>query len=199
MIVLNFEEDIILEDERVLLRPLQVSDVSELKDFATLEPALWKFSMQPVSSEKDLEHYIQQAIKERSAGKAYPFIVFDKEKKRFAGSTRFYDFLSAYGNVSIGYSWIGKEFQKSGLNTHMKFVMLQYAFEKMNADRVEFRADARNLNSIRAMKRIGCTQEGILRSNGIAADCVRRDSVVLSILKEEWETKVKEHFQNHLL
>ncbi len=76
---------------------------------------------------------------------------------------------------------------------------MQYAFEQLNLMRVELRADAQNERSIAAMKSIGCTVEGILRSNMPKRDGGRRDSIVLSILKNEWEVHVKTHLQNQLM
>ncbi|MGB1033251.1 MAG: GNAT family N-acetyltransferase, partial [Flavobacteriales bacterium] len=86
--------------------------------------------------------------------------------------------------------WIGKKFQGTGLNKNCKFLLLEQAFEQMNMQRVEFRADNNNQLSIAAMKSLGCIEEGVLRSNcmGITG---RRRSIVLSILKDEWFNTVK--------
>ena len=99
--------------------------------------------------------------------------------------------------MSLGYTWYGTEFQRTGLNRNCKYLLLYYAFDMLGVDRVEFRADLRNVKSIQAMKQICCTQEGILRSNCSASDG-RRDSIVLSILKPEWDQKVKTHLQSKL-
>ena len=77
-------------------------------------------------------------------------------------------------------------------------MLLQFAFETIGVERVEFRADNNNKRSINAMKGIGCIEEGVLRSNCVAASGVRRDSIVLSILSNEWFTSVKEQLQNQL-
>jgi RimJ/RimL family protein N-acetyltransferase len=95
--------------------------------------------------------------------------------------------------TQLGYSWYGKKYQGTGLNSHCKFLMLQFAFEQMGMLRVEFRADDRNLRSINAMKGIGCTVEGFLRNHLLREDGERRTSVVLSILLEEWQHGVKEN------
>jgi RimJ/RimL family protein N-acetyltransferase len=94
--------------------------------------------------------------------------------------------------LQLGYTWYGSAFQGTGLNKHCKYLLLNFAFEKMHMERVEFRADNDNKRSIAAMKSIGCMEEGILRSNSIKQDGSRRDSIVLSILKVEWEKTVKE-------
>lgn len=94
-------------------------------------------------------------------------------------------------SLQIGYTWYGKEFQGTGLNKHCKYLLLEFAFEQMGMELVEFRADSTNTKSIHAMKNKGYVEEGILRSNTIRKDGTRRDSIVLSILKSEWEADVK--------
>lgn len=191
-------EQIELEDEIVLLRPLQLEDYENLLPFALQEPELWKYSMVSGAGVEGLKTYIQTAVDNRSAGKEYPFIVFDKRTGQYAGSTRFYDLQFVHQSTQLGFTWYGKAFQGTGLNKHCKYLLLQFAFEKMNMQRVEFRADNTNTRSIAAMKSIGCVAEGILRSNTIKAEGGRRDSIVLSILKSEWEASVKEMLRKKL-
>ena len=74
---------------------------------------------------------------------------------------------------------------------------MEFAFEILKMDRVEFRADNENKRSISAMKSIGCKEEGILRSNGFKADGTRRDSIVLSILKDEWDNDIKDKLKKY--
>ena len=77
--------------------------------------------------------------------------------------------------------------------------MLEFAFEVLKVRRVEFRADNDNKRSIAAMTSIGCTMEGIMRSNGYKADGTRRDSIILSILSEEWYASVKNMLSEKLV
>ncbi|WPV01507.1 GNAT family protein [Mucilaginibacter sp. cycad4] len=142
--------------------------------------------------------YIKAAANGRATGKEYPFIIFDKECGEYAGSTRFYDIQPAYQTLQLGYTWFGEKFRGSGLNKHCKFLLLQFAFDTLGMERVEFRADARNQRSIAAMKSIGCTVEGVLRNHTPLADGSRRDSIVLSILKDEWENKIRDDLKSRL-
>jgi N-acetyltransferase len=186
----TFSEDYFLENEIVRLRPLNQKDVNSLSVFSINEPELWKYSLTPADGLENLKKYIEIALKGREDKTSYPFVVFDKRTNQYAGSTRFYDFQSHHKTTQLGYTWYGKEFQGTGLNKNCKFLMLQFAFEKLGLERVEFRADAKNEQSIAAMKSIGCTVEGILRQNceGLSG---RRDSIVLSILKSEWFNTIK--------
>jgi RimJ/RimL family protein N-acetyltransferase len=192
------EAEYILEDEGVLLRPLREDDFENLLLFSLNEPATWNYSHLTAAGEDNLREYIASALRQRAAGVEYPFIVFDKLTNSFAGSTRFYDIQPANQAVQLGYTWYGEKFRGTGLNKHCKFLLLQFAFETLDMIRVEFRADARNDRSIAAMQSIGCKPEGILRSHMPLRDGTRRDSIVLSILKSEWDDGVKEQLKNKL-
>lgn len=194
----NPEANYILEDIRVKLQPLTTGDLANLLPFAIAEPDTWNYSLISAAGEDGMKAYVQAALNGRAEGKEYPFIITDKNTGEYAGCTRFYDINPAYQSLQLGYTWYGEKFRGTGLNKHCKFLMLQFAFEQLNMLRVEFRADARNQRSIAAMKSIGCTVEGILRSNMPLADGTRRDSIVLSILKSEWEQDVKEKLKNRL-
>jgi len=197
---LNFDpqKDYIPQDERVLLRPLKLNDFDKLLPFALNEPETWRYSSKTAGSADLMKAYIDEALEARAKGSEYPFIVFDKQANAYAGSTRFYDIQVANGALQLGYTWYGKSFRGTGMNKHCKFLLLQLAFETLGAHRVEFRADARNEVSIAAMKSIGCTVEGVLRSHRILREGGRGDSIVLSILKDEWLGDVKERLHAKL-
>lgn len=190
--------NVILEDERVLLRPLEEKDYENLLPFALNERGLWYYSLVRADGEDGLKNYLQIALDQKQKGLEYPFIVFDKKEDAYAGSTRFYDINLPFKTIQLGYTWYGKKFQGTGLNKHCKFLLLQFAFEKLGLERFELRADARNERSIAAMKSIGCKVDGILRGNMPTVEGARRDSIVLSILKEEWFNEVKESLKNKL-
>ncbi|SHH17852.1 GNAT family N-acetyltransferase [Flavobacterium defluvii] len=195
----SFTDNIILEDDFVLLRPLQESDVENLLEISINEPETWKYSLVGAEGKDNLINYIQLAIKERDKQKEFPFIVFDKKSQKYAGSTRFYDINLDFKTLQLGYTWYGSAFRGTGLNKHCKFLLLQFAFESLGMERVEFGADNNNERSIAAMKSIGCKVEGVLRSNmPTRNENVRRDSIVLSILQNEWFEEVKENLKQKL-
>lgn len=195
---LNFEENIILENDAVMLRPLQINDFEHLVNFSINEPEIWTYSSMQAIGKDGLKNYLNMATKARNEKKEFPFIVYDKIHNCYAGSTRFYDIQLMNKCLQLGFTWYGKAFQGTGLNKHCKYLLLSYAFETMDMERVEFRADARNERSIAAMKSIGCKVEGILRSNGWTNTGERRDSIVLSILKNEWHFSVKNELKSKL-
>lgn len=185
------ESTIILENDRVLIRPLEVADHEHLLQISLNEPDLWHFSLVSAAGSENLAQYIKSALDDRKKGISYPFIVYDKLTKTYAGSTRYYDINERFQTLQLGYTWYGEDSQGTGLNKNCKYLLLKYAFEDLGMERVEFRADNSNHRSIAAMKSIGCKMEGVLRNHMPNNHGGRRDSIVLSILKKEWETYVK--------
>lgn len=194
----DFSKDYVLEDDRVMLRPITQQDAMVLSEYVKNEPEIWQFSLVAIQKVEDLEGYIKTALQSRLDKTAYPFIVFDKASQSYVGSTRFYDMQMAFETTQLGYTWYSKKVWGTGLNAHCKFLLLQFAFEQMNLIRVEFRADNDNKRSIAAMQKIGCKVEGILRSHLPRPDGTRRDSIVLSITQEEWNSQVKALIQSQL-
>ena len=192
-LVFDTSTDFILENERVLLRPLVQDDAVYLSAYVKEEPALWKYALTPITTDQEFEQYMATAVEARQLKLAYPFIVFDKLQNKYVGSTRFYDIQLNNSSTQFGYTWYSESTWGTGLNEHCKFLLLQFAFETIGFERIEFRADNRNKRSIAAMQKIGCTVEGILRNHLPTSDGTRRDSIVLSMLKNEWP-KIKAGF-----
>ena len=194
----DFKGEHILENEIVRLRPLVIEDFGLLLEFSTNEPTIWKYNIGGADGIENLKIYIENAVNQRYNEREYPFIVFDKIANKYVGSTRFYDFQFKRKTVEIGYTWYGKDYQGTGINKNCKFLMLDFAFEYLDMDRVGFRANSKNDRSINAMKSLGCTVEGILRSFNFDASGQRLDAVVLSILKSEWDMDLRDRLKNKI-
>jgi RimJ/RimL family protein N-acetyltransferase len=182
-----FEKEIILENAAALLRPLQISDLDNLLNIATEDKDLLRFAIKPVYSEKLLEDYIKDAVEQRKNKSRYYFVIFDKMRNAYAGSTSFLNISNVDSRVEIGSTWIGKEFQRTGLNRNCKFLLLSYAFDELVTERVELKTDERNTASRNAIEKIGGKFEGILRSHTLMYDGFRRNTVYYGILKDEWK------------
>jgi RimJ/RimL family protein N-acetyltransferase len=189
--MLDFSKDYVLENRVVRLSPLKESDFDNLVPFSINEPDLWKHSLLQANSPEKMKFYIDKALEGRQNKHAYPFTVYDKRTNQYAGSTRFYDIQIESAALQLGYTWYGKEFQGTGINKSCKYLLLEFAFDTLKMERVEFRADNKNQRSINAMKSIGCVVEGVLRSNTYTPNGERRDSIVLSIIKGDWHNNVK--------
>ena len=176
-----------LESERVLLSSLTLENYHHLIRIAE-EKDLIYYSPSDISTPEKLKHYVDLALQGFKDKTVMPFIIYDKEKQQYAGSTRFGLINWTNKVLHIGWTWIGHEFQGSGLNKHMKFLMLQYAFETLGFEKVEFRIDERNRKSRKAVEKLGATLEGILRQDTLMNDGYRRSTCCYGILKEEWLT-----------
>jgi len=179
-----------LENDRARLALLDLSNYKHLLPIAS-QKDLVQYSPSRIETPDELKSFVQTAVDHYYHRTAIPFIVFDKEKQAYAGCTRFMNINWEHKVLEIGSTWIGREFQGTGLNANMKFLMLKYAFETLNFEKVEFRIDERNLRSRKAVEKLGATLEGILRKNVYLKDGYKRNTCCYGILREEWETMRK--------
>ena len=181
----DYSQTIVLENSRVRLRPLEAADFEELKAVA-FDLELWLYTITRADDVLSLAAYIAAAEQARQAGQRYPFVIIDRASGRLVGSTSYYNIDLENNKLSVGYTWVGTGFQRTGLNRAAKHLLLGYAFDQLHCERVELETDGRNLKSQNAMRRMGATEEGTLRSHRILHDGYRRDTVVFSILRPEW-------------
>lgn len=175
----------ILENQRVKLSLLDLSNFQSIA-YIAVENNLIAYSPSDISTPEKLRAYVETAVSGYYNKTTIPFVVFDKEKQAYAGSTRFGQIDLKNKVLHIGWTWIGKEFQGTGLNINMKFLMLQYAFEVLDFEKVEFRIDERNQKSRKAVEKLGAQLEGILRKNTLMKNGYRRNTCCYGILKDEW-------------
>jgi RimJ/RimL family protein N-acetyltransferase len=171
---------------RVQLRPMLASDGDELVQAAS-DGDLWNLPYTIVPSAETVEDYIRVALEGRGDGTVIPFVIQVLEPRRMVnGSTRFCNINWHHRNLEIGWTWISKSWQRTFVNTEAKFLMLYFAFERLNCVRVQFITDEINKVSCAAIQRLGAQQEGILRHDFIMPDGRKRDSVLYSIIDEDW-------------
>jgi RimJ/RimL family protein N-acetyltransferase len=199
MMNFNFDEDYILEDEIVRLRPLETADVEQLLEYSISEPDIWEFNAGGADGPENLKMYIDKAVSQRENEKEYPFIVFDKRTNKYIGSTRFYNIDFERKIIEVGFTWYGKSFQGTGINKNCKYLLFDFAFRQLNMERIGLGANSKNERSINAMKSVGCSVEGILRSRGYDANGERIDSIVLSILRSEWDNEWQDKLKSKTL
>jgi N-acetyltransferase len=192
---MNISHNLSLESELVLLRPLSNNDKV---DFSALvhENSLWDYFTMELDKPGELERWIQIALQNRTDNIRIPFTIVEKSTGKIAGSTSFGSISFFDKRIEIGWSWLGKELQGSGINFHAKFVLLSYAFEALKFERVEIKTDNLNERSKQALRKIGAREEGVLRSHMQMPKNRRRDSVYFSILKNEWTDIKKTIFAN---
>ncbi|MEM6724673.1 MAG: GNAT family N-acetyltransferase, partial [Bacteroidota bacterium] len=162
----RLQEQIYLESDRAYLRPLRSDDWIALQHIAQ-NPDLWGYGGANLTDQAAVQAYCEKALTMRMLGTGYPFFIFDKQENQAAGSSRYCSIQLHHKRLEIGYTWLGQAFHGTGLNTHIKFLMLQFAFEQLGVNRVELKTDTRNTRSRNAMLKIGAQPESILRKHTI--------------------------------
>ncbi|MFZ4100996.1 MAG: GNAT family N-acetyltransferase [Sphingobacterium thalpophilum] len=186
--------NVTLEGEMVLLRPLELDDENALQKVAD-DGRLWVYGLQDLSKPGELRKYMMTAIADRQNGTTAVWVIIDKIKNKVAGCTRIADISGKDARGQIGWTWIGRDFQGSGLNKEMKFLILSYGFEVLGLNRIEFKADERNQQSRKALMSIGATYEGVLRQHMKIHTGYIRNTVFYSILSSEWDIVKSQYFK----
>ncbi|MFC6633185.1 GNAT family N-acetyltransferase [Microbulbifer taiwanensis] len=192
---MNFER-VTLEGRHVRLEPLTREHGEGLAE-AIEDGELWKLFFTIVPPVERLDEFLGDAEADWERGDGLAFATIDKASGRVAGSTRFMRASLPDRRVEIGFTFLGKSFQRSRVNTEAKLLMLTHAFENHGLNRVEFLTDYLNQTSRNAILRLGAKQEGILRSHKVMPDGRVRDSVIFSITNYDWPG-VKLHLQYKL-
>ena len=181
---------ITLEGRFIILRPPSIDDIEGLS-IATRDGEIWNTRFSQFPNPNEIPQYVQEMLNLSSRGLILPFITIDKASNTIVGTTRYLNIDYENHRIEIGHTWIAKSWRKTYVNTEAKFLMLQYAFEKLECIAVEIRTDL-NIVSRQAIQRLGAKQDGILRHHKIMRDGRIRDTVCYSIIKPEWK-RVKEN------
>jgi len=170
----------------VRLEPLSEKHVPDLT-VAAHDERIWRYMLYayPEDEEKMLA-WVREILARQAAGTDLPFAVIHLASGHAIGATRYLEIRPQHRSLEIGGTWYATGFQRTAVNTECKYLLLKHAFEVLGCIRVQFKTDARNLRSLRAIERIGAVREGVLRNHYILADGGFRDSVYYSILDREW-------------
>jgi RimJ/RimL family protein N-acetyltransferase len=178
-------EEVILEGKVVKLEPLSEKHRKGLC-CAISDGELWNLFVTLVPHVDEIDSFFTTANEWYLNGDGITYATIEKESGKVAGSTRFMKASLPNNRVEIGFTFLGKSFQKTKINTEAKLLMLTHAFETLNLNRVELLTDYLNTNSRSAILRLGAKQEGILRNHMVMPNGRVRDSVIFSIIKSEW-------------
>jgi len=169
----------------VRLEPMRESHVEALC-LPGLDPAVTRFFPHPISTKEQMAQFVRAALAAREARSAIPFVTVLQADGTVVGTTRFMSIEAAHRRMEIGSTWIGLRWQRTGVNTEAKYLMLRHAFETLRCLRVEFKTDSLNARSRAALLRIGAVPEGTFRNHVITAEGRIRHSVYFSVTAEEW-------------
>jgi RimJ/RimL family protein N-acetyltransferase len=190
------KDPILLRGKKIELRPLESETLDAL--FATAQdPNIWRLTSVDYSVRENFYPNFNAALKGRENGKSYPFLICLADSSQIIGTTRLLEIVSDDRKLEIGVTWLASQYWGSGANIECKYLLLEYCFECLNANRVQFRAKSDNLRSRRALEKIGATFEGILRKDKIEPSGQARNTAFYSILNEEW-SNLKPKLAAHL-
>jgi len=176
-----------LERGNIKLEPLTLSHTDGLID-AVEDGKLWDLWYTSAPEPQHVQAYIEKAIADFNDDKSLPFAIIKIDRKQIVGTTRFMNADSVNRRLEIGTTWYAESFQRTGINTQCKYLLLTYAFETLACIAVEFRTHWHNMQSRKAIERLGAKQDGILRNHKFDKTGNLRDTVVYSILDNEWKT-----------
>ncbi|MDN4525969.1 GNAT family N-acetyltransferase [Fictibacillus fluitans] len=177
--------DLFLEGDSISLIPLEIKHKEPLFD-ALKSPEVWKYSMRKVTTVKDMEKILVIAVNNKKEGKHVPFIVKENLKGQIIGTTQICSIDKANRSVEIGWTWLSPKVWRTRVNTECKLLLLNYCFEELKVNRVQFSVSGENLRSQKAVERIGATKEGTFRKHRIKADGTIQDNIFYSIIDDEW-------------
>lgn len=179
------EPGAVLENEHLLLRPITPEDRATQRAIA-IDESIWRYFVTLIRTDAEFDAFFDAALADQEAGRRVVFHIIDKGSGQAAGSMSFGNLSPNDLRLEIGWSWLGIAFQGKGINRWAKFLMMQHAFERMAAERVEFKTDVLNQQARHALRNIGAREEGVLRSYNPMPDGRRRDAIYYSVLRREW-------------
>jgi N-acetyltransferase len=165
------------------LSPAHADDLALLSD----DPDLWRYmGFGTLAKREDLDAFIAEMALEPARGVGLNFAIIETASGRAVGSTSLCEVSLRHERAEIGRTWIGAPYQRTAINTECKLMLLTYAFETLGVVRVQLKTDLRNVRSQNAIERLGAVREGVLRAHMLLHDGSRRDTVMYSILADEW-------------
>lgn len=185
-----------LEGHGVRLEPL-AREHREGLDRAAADGRLWELFFTSVPAPGETDKYIETALEGQKAGHMLPWVVRDAKTGEVLGSTRYHDVIAAAGRVEIGYTWYAARCQRTHVNTACKLLLFAYGFEQVNCKVIGLRTDNFNFRSQRAIEALGAKKDGVIRHHWPRRDGSIRDTVMYSVLANEWPD-VKRHLQFRL-
>ena len=180
-----------LEGHGVRLEPLTPSHQDALAAVAS-DGRLWELWFTSVPEPENTASYIDAALEGQRAGHMLPWVVRELSSDAIVGTTRYHDIVPQIDRVEIGYTWYGARWQRTHVNTACKLLLLAHAFESLGCAVVGLRTDNFNFASQRAIAALGAHLDGVIRHHQARRDGTARDSMMYSILADEW-SDVKRH------
>lgn len=177
--------DLMFQGQTVRLIPLETRHLGDLFE-AAQDPGIWTLTSVDYSQARVFDPHFHATFEATKRGAAYPFLILDATGDKIIGTTRYLDIAPEDKRLEIGVTWIRSEYFGTAVNLECKFLLLDYCFESLKANRVQFRAKSTNARSRRALEKIGARFEGILRKDKIEPGGAPRDTAYYSMIDDDW-------------
>ncbi|WP_102692296.1 GNAT family N-acetyltransferase [Rummeliibacillus pycnus] len=174
-----------LHNEKVILKPMEDSDIKGIYEVAVY-PEIWWYLSITIASIEDTKNYVTTSLANKEKGVEFPFVIINPATNAIIGSTKYMDIDVKHKRLEIGFTWLTPAYWRTPVNTNCKYLLLQYCFEVLNLNRVQIKTDHENKQSQKAIERIGAQKEGILRNHMIRKDGTVRNTVMYSVTSEDW-------------
>jgi RimJ/RimL family protein N-acetyltransferase len=184
-----------LEGRLVVLEPIAAGHEEAMRE-AAADPVIWQWMQVDGSADEGFDHWFGHALRGAEDGTEVPFATVDRTSGRVLGSTRFMTLRPEHRGAEIGNTWLARSAWAGGANIEAKLLMLEHAFERARAMRVEFKTDARNVESRRALEALPARFEGIFSKHMLIPAGIR-DSAYYAVLDEDW-ADVKANLERRL-
>jgi RimJ/RimL family protein N-acetyltransferase len=184
-----------LEGTLIVLEPIAPEHEKALRA-AAADPVIWRWMRVDGSTTEGFDRWFGHALGEAEAKREVPFVTVEREGGCVLGSTRYLSLRPEHRGVEIGNTWLARSAWSGGANVEAKLLMLEHAFERAGAMRVEFKTDARNVESRRALEALPATFEGIFRKH-MLIHAGLRDSAYYAVTDDDWPS-VKANLERRL-
>ena len=178
---------ITLSGKHVCLEPLTTDHAADLFAALSEDPGVWRWlPTAPPTSIPEMETAIRTPLAAQEQGNVIGFAQIEVAGGKAVGVTTYMNISRRDRGLEIGGTWLGKSWQRTGINTEAKYLLLRHAFEDLGAVRVQLKTDGRNRQSQAAIERLGAVREGVLRKHMMLWDGFIRDTVMYSVIEAEW-------------
>lgn len=166
----------------IRLEPLGPGHEAGLRE-AAADGELWNIVYGSVPAPGETAAYVRLALEtpDRTA-----FAVINEADGKVIGTTSYYNIQPAERRLEIGYTWYAQSRWRTRVNTVCKYLLLCHAFDNLGCLTVGWRTDILNKRSQQAIERLGAKKDGVIRGDRLRKDGTVRDSVVYSMIREEW-------------
>lgn len=187
----DFIKSVVLQARGIRIEPMTVAHEEGLRA-AAADGQLWNLRFTSVPEPENTLQYIQTALKMQAEQSREPYVIRDLKSGNIIGSSSYHDIVPAIKRVEIGYTWYGASWHRTHVNTTCKLLLMTHAFETLACEIVAWRTDILNIASQRAIERLGAKKDGVLRHHALRRDGTVRDTVIYSMLAQEWPEAKKQ-------